>query len=38
MDKLVAKINKLILRISKGDEDALNELSSLFVYCNRDYK
>lgn len=26
MDKLVAKINKLILRISKGDEDALNEL------------
>lgn len=26
MDKLAAKINKLILRISKGDEDALNEL------------
>lgn len=29
MDKLVVKINKLILRISRGDEDAISELFSL---------
>ena len=29
MDKLVTKINKLISRISKGDEKALNELFAL---------